>query len=145
MARWLVAYTNTICWRTITYLSTPINRTQGLTLLGRTTPMPQGRTSRCHLLSLLDFIMVALWNRADHYIFILWFLSIYLSSFFPRLISAAAHWMSTILRHGAALVCFLLSTSSLFVLFTNNWRQSANFVLVSLLVYVFTVSAALSL
>jgi len=45
--------------------------------------------------------MVALWNRADHYIFILWFLSIfYLSSIvFPRLISAAAHWMSTILRH----------------------------------------------
>jgi len=42
------------------------------------------------------FIMVALWNRADHYIFILFsscgfFLS---SSFFPRIISAAAHWMS---------------------------------------------------
>jgi len=31
----------------------------------------------------LDVIMVTLWNRADHYIFILWFLSfIYLSSFF---------------------------------------------------------------
>jgi len=27
-------------------------------------------------------IMVALWNRADHYIFILWFLLIYLFSFF---------------------------------------------------------------
>ena len=39
-------------------------------------------------------IMVTRWNRADHYIFMLWFLS---SSFFPRLISAAAHWMSTIL------------------------------------------------
>jgi len=26
-------------------------------------------------------IMVALWNRADHYIFILWFLSIYLLFF----------------------------------------------------------------
>jgi len=39
--------------------------------------------------------MVALWNGADHYIFILWFPSIYLS-FFPRLISAAAHWMSSI-------------------------------------------------
>ena len=39
--------------------------------------------------------MVALWNRADHYIFMLWFLS----SFFPRLISAAAHWMSTIRPH----------------------------------------------
>jgi len=40
--------------------------------------------------------MVALWNRADHYIFILWFPSIF---FFPRLISAAAHWKSAILPH----------------------------------------------
>ena len=30
----------------------------------------------------LNFIMVALWNRADHYIFALWFLSIFLSFFF---------------------------------------------------------------
>jgi len=45
-------------------------------------------------------VMVALCNRADHYIFMLWFvLSIFLSFFFPRLISAAADWMSTILRH----------------------------------------------
>jgi len=36
--------------------------------------------------------MVALWNRADHYIFIL-----FLLSFFPRLISAVGDWMSTIL------------------------------------------------
>jgi len=36
--------------------------------------------------------MVTLWNRVDHYIFILWFLSSFF--FFPRLISAAAHWMS---------------------------------------------------
>jgi len=46
------------------------------------------------------FIMVALCNRADHYIFALWFLSIFFFfclSFFPRLISAAAGWMSTIL------------------------------------------------
>jgi len=35
---------------------------------------------------LLSSFMVALWNRADHYIFILWFLSIYLLFFFPRLI-----------------------------------------------------------
>jgi len=44
------------------------------------------------------FIMVALCNRADHYIFALKFLSIffYLSFFIPRLISAAAGWMSTI-------------------------------------------------
>ena len=44
------------------------------------------------------FIMVALWNRADHYIFMLWFVLL-LSSFFPRLISAAADWMSAILLH----------------------------------------------
>jgi len=43
------------------------------------------------------FIMVALWNRADHYIFALCFL---LSAiFFPRLISAVADWMSAILPH----------------------------------------------
>jgi len=41
-------------------------------------------------------IMVAPWNKADRYIFILWFLS---SIFFPRLMSAVADWMSTILRH----------------------------------------------
>jgi len=36
------------------------------------------------------------WNRADHYIFILWFL---LLSFFPHLISAVTDWMSAILPH----------------------------------------------
>ena len=46
--------------------------------------------------------MVALSNRADHYIFMLWFLSIF---FFPRLISAAAHWMSTILPQSTHLEC----------------------------------------
>jgi len=44
-------------------------------------------------------IMVALWNRADHYIFMLWFVVVLLLSFFPRLISAAADWMSAILPH----------------------------------------------
>jgi len=39
--------------------------------------------------------MVALWNKADHYIFILTFVL----SFFPRLISAVAEWMSAILAH----------------------------------------------
>jgi len=40
--------------------------------------------------------MAALWDRADHYIFALWFLlSFFLLSFFPRLISADADWMST--------------------------------------------------
>jgi len=49
------------------------------------------------------FFMVALYNRADHYIFALWFLSssffFFLLFFFPRLISAAVEWMSTILPH----------------------------------------------
>jgi len=40
--------------------------------------------------------MVALRNRADHYILALWFL---LPIFFPRLISAVGDWMSTILPH----------------------------------------------
>jgi len=44
-----------------------------------------------------------LWNRADYYIFALWFLllllllSFFLS--FSRLISAVADWMSAILPH----------------------------------------------
>jgi len=41
-------------------------------------------------------IMAALRSRCGHYIFALWFL---LSSFFARLISAIADWMSTILPH----------------------------------------------
>jgi len=41
-------------------------------------------------------IMVALWNRADHYIFILSFVVLL---FFPRVISAVAEWMSAILAH----------------------------------------------
>jgi len=44
-------------------------------------------------------IMVALCNRADHYIFMLWFVLLLLSFFFPCLISAAADWMSAILPH----------------------------------------------
>ena len=44
-------------------------------------------------------IMVALCNRAEHYIFIL-FLSFFLSSsFFPCLISVVGDWMFTILWH----------------------------------------------
>jgi len=41
--------------------------------------------------------MVALSNRTDHYIFALWFISFFF--FFPRIISAVADWMSTILPH----------------------------------------------
>ena len=40
-----------------------------------------------------------LWNRADHYVFILWFLFLLLS--FPRLVSAVTDWMSAILPHMA--------------------------------------------
>jgi len=48
--------------------------------------------------------MAALCNRAGHYIFALWFLL--LSFLFPRLISAVADWMSTILPH---MVCLSAS------------------------------------
>jgi len=50
--------------------------------------------------------MLALSNRADHYIFILWFLLLLSSSsfFFSSQISAVADWMSAILPHGVALV-----------------------------------------
>ena len=50
-----------------------------------------------------SLVMVALCNRADHYIFILFLLSSSSSSFFflffPRLISAVGDWMFTILWH----------------------------------------------
>ena len=57
----------------------------------------------------VQIIMVALCNRADHYILscgFFFYLSIYLSlsSFFPRLMSAVADWMSAILPHSVALV-----------------------------------------
>ena len=42
---------------------------------------------------------LTLWNRADHYIFILSFVLLSSSSSFPRLISAVAEWMSAILAH----------------------------------------------
>jgi len=44
-------------------------------------------------------IMVALCNRADHYIFVRDFYLSFFFLFFPRLISAAIGWMSTILPH----------------------------------------------
>ena len=45
--------------------------------------------------------MVALWNRETIYIFMLWLLLLFFFFFFPRLISAAADWMSAILPHMA--------------------------------------------
>jgi len=49
----------------------------------------------------VGLIMAALWNRAGHYIFVMWFLllSFFLSFFFPRLISAVTDCMSAILPH----------------------------------------------
>jgi len=44
---------------------------------------------------LIFIIMAALRSRCGHHIFAMWFLSV----FFPRLISAVADWMSTILLH----------------------------------------------
>jgi len=54
----------------------------------------------CGMVPRWRLFMVALCNRADHYIFALWFLSSS-SFFFPRLISAVGDWMSTILLHMA--------------------------------------------
>jgi len=81
-------------------------------MFGRATGRPS-RWALAHILvyfafssiQLQHFIMVALCNRADHYIFMLWFVLLLLllllsfSFFFPRLISAAGDWMFTILWH----------------------------------------------
>jgi len=50
-------------------------------------------------ISLVKLVMATLRNKAGRYIFALRFLSFYLSTFFPRLISAAVDWMSAILPH----------------------------------------------
>jgi len=47
--------------------------------------------------TMYKLFIAALWNRAGHYIFALWFLLL-LSFFFPRLISTVTDWMSTILH-----------------------------------------------
>ena len=49
--------------------------------------------------------MVALWNRADHYIFMLLFVVVLLLFLFPCLISAAADWMSAILPYMVLPLC----------------------------------------
>ena len=61
----------------------------------------QKKTISSYSFDRIVLIMVALCNRADHYIFMLWFVlsSSFFRSFFPRLISAAADWMSAILPH----------------------------------------------
>ena len=50
----------------------------------------------CNCMSLL---MVALWHRADHIYFHAVVCLFFFLLFFPRLISAAADWMSAILPH----------------------------------------------
>jgi len=66
------------------------------------------RLQLCDTAGQVRLFVVALWNRADHYFFALWFLlsfflsfflSFILFSFFPRLISAVRDWMSAILPH----------------------------------------------
>ena len=42
--------------------------------------------------------MAAVRSRCGHYIFVMWFLLL-LSSFFPRIISAVAEWVSTVLLY----------------------------------------------
>ena len=75
-----------------------------MSLLTATTPKAASRASVRKDSPEMDttalVIMVALWNRADHYIFILFLLSsFFLLLFFPRLISAVRDWISTILPH----------------------------------------------
>ena len=54
----------------------------------------------CSVKPYTALFMAALRSRCGHYIFALWYLSIFFLSFFiHRLISAAADWMSTILPH----------------------------------------------
>jgi len=52
-----------------------------------------------HYIFIVSFVMIALCNRADHYIFMLFLLLLLLLLFFPRLISAVGDWMFTILWH----------------------------------------------
>ena len=66
-------------------------------------------------------------NRADHYIFTLWFLlSFFLS--FPRLISAVGDWMSAILpsTHGVALVANLGRRSKTYCMRLAEMQDAQN-------------------
>jgi len=61
-----------------------------------TNKKPQTETAKKQ--NLPQFTKCGNYKMAEHYIFILSFVLL-LSSFFPRLISAAADWMSAILPH----------------------------------------------
>jgi len=83
---------------------------------------------RCNKINAV--IMAALRSRCGHYIFALW--SLLLSSFFHRLISAVADWMSTILAHmvwpQCELECILKCTSrgSLKIHDSKNRQKSSS-------------------
>jgi len=62
------------------------------------------------------FFLCSLWNRADHYIFILWFLSIYLLSFF----------FSSPNLSGGTLDVYQTSTSFWTPVFTGRAHAPAN-------------------
>jgi len=68
-----------------------------------------------------DIIMVALWNRADHYIFISWFLL--LLFFFPRLISAvtAISRLEVITHKRPPNLGFLVVLRLFFIVFLCFW------------------------
>ena len=75
--------------------------TYGLTPTGSKRHLANATAPRGPL-CLRGIFMVALCNRADHYIFILFLLSSFFFFFllsFPRLISAVGDWMFTILWH----------------------------------------------
>jgi len=57
------------------------------------------RVSRLRSVTARHLVMVALYNRADHYIFAMWFLSSFFLLFFSPIISAVGDWMSTIFPH----------------------------------------------
>jgi len=59
-----------------------------------------GHSLKNDVILALLVIMAALWNKAGHYIFILWFLSIFYLFSLPNLSGHTLDdWMSTILRH----------------------------------------------
>ena len=85
------------------FLSLSFNRSHKQstdTFCGNIDTQFQTNNRRLWEIRLSAFFMVALCNRETIYIFVLWFvLLLLLLLFFPRLISAAADWMSAILPH----------------------------------------------
>jgi len=76
-----------------------------------------------------NVVMATLWNRAGHYIFVLWFLSSFFYLFFPRLISSAADWclpyFHTWCGPSANLEC--RSEMCCTRLAGNTWRKNRHF------------------